>query len=222
MRSAARLMLGLALVAPALLVSEAASAQANMAHTHIGHVADRFNNTPANRGLLATAVAEVEVAVQHAGLTGQQPDNLAYMKQHTGHVLHAIDPSVEAEGPALGYGVKQAALATIQHIEMAAAFDGASVSVGIHAEHIATAARNVVRWSDELIAIAKQIQAAEEASVAAPLVEQMTALANKIAGGHDLDQDGEISWREGEGGLRQAELHTTLLKRAEGIGGDQP
>jgi hypothetical protein len=219
MRSAARLMLGLALVAPALLVSEAASAQAaNMAHTHIGHVADRFGNTPANRGLLATAIAEAEVAAQHAELAGAEPDNLAYMKQHTGHVLHAIDPSVEAEGPALGYGVKQAATAAIQHIEMAADFEGASTAVDIHAAHIATAARNVVTWCDELIAIAQQIQAADEAEAAAELIEQMAAIAGKIASGHDADGDGQIGWQEGEGGLRQAEQHATLLKRAEGLG----
>jgi hypothetical protein len=187
---------------------------------HLGHVADRFNDTPANRGLIATASAEAAVATQHAGLAGQQPDNLEYMKTHTVHVLNAIDPTVEADGPGLGYGVKKAVTGAVQHIEMAAAAPGASTAMGIHANHIATSSKNVIRWSDELIALGKQVQASTDAAEAAKLIEQMAALAEKIANGNDVNSDGTIGWQDGEGGLRQAEQHTTLLKRAEGIAGE--
>lgn len=219
MRAVARLTLGLALVAPALLVSDAVHAQTpNMAHTHLGHVADRFNDTPANRGLLATALAEAEVAAQHAGLAGEEPENLAYMKQHAVHVVHAIDPTVEAEGPALGYGVKAAATAVIQHMGMAADFEGASAAMDILGEQVLASASNVVRWSDELLAVAAQIKASEDAAATLELVGQMSVLATKIVEGQDVDEDGSISWREGEGGLRQVEAHVSLLKRAEGLG----
>jgi hypothetical protein len=238
MRAAARLMLGLTLAVPGLFAGEAATAQgapanrpaqaapaanqpaANVSHTHLGHVSDRFNDTPQNRGLLATATAEAAVATQHAGLAGQQPDNLEYMKQHTVHVLNAIDPTVEATGPGLGYGVKKAATMAVQHMEMAATAPNSSVAMGIHANHIVVATKNVVRWSDELIAIGKQIQASTDAATAAGLIKQMAALADKIANGNDVNTDGTVGWQEGEGGLRQAESISTLLKRAEGLAGE--
>jgi hypothetical protein len=189
---------------------------------HLGHVADRFGDTPANRGLLAAAVAEAGVMTQHAGLAGQQPDNLEYMKTHTVHVLNAVDPTVEANGPGLGYGVKKAAQTALQHMEMAAAAEGASTAMGIHANHIITSSRNVIRWVDELVALGKQVQASTDPAEAAKLLEQVNALAQKIANGHDVNGDGTIGWQDGEGGLRQAEQHATLLKRAEGLAGDQP
>jgi hypothetical protein len=37
-----------------------------------------------------------------------------------------------------------------------------------------------------------------------------------------VNSDGTIGWQDGEGGLRQAEQHATLLKRAEGIAGNEP
>src|SRR5262245_17122306 len=187
MRPAARLMLGMALAVPGLFASQGASAQragggapaargastpaaeapaanANMSHTHLGHVADRFNDTPQNRGFSPTAIAEAGVMTQHAGLAGQQPENLEYMKQHSVHVVNAVDPSVEATGPGAGYGVKKAAQNTLQHIEMAAAAPGASTAMSIHASHIATAAKNVIRWSDELVAIGNQVKASTDAA----------------------------------------------------------
>lgn len=219
MRTAARIVLALALVAPALLASEAGAQDRNMAHVHIGHVADRFAGTPGDAGLVAAALAEAQIAAQHAGLAGQEPENLAYMKQHTVHVLHAIDPTVEVEGPGNGYGVKQAASNAIQHITMAADWEGASTAVDLHARYISTAAGNVVRWSDELIAIGQQIQASEDAEAVVELVAEMATLADKIVNGFDVDEDGRVTWQEGEGGLRQVTDHADLLKRAEGLGG---
>jgi hypothetical protein len=235
MRAGARLTLGLALAVSGLFVGEAASAQRNQAarpaaseapanpsHLHLGHVADRFNDTPGNRGLLAAASAEAAVMTQHAGLAGQQPDNLEYMQTHTVHVVNAVDPTVEADGPGLGYGVKKAAENALRHMEMAAAAEGASTAMGIHANHIMTASRNVIRWADELTELGKQVKAATDPAEAAKLVEQINTLAQKIANGHDVNSDGTIGWQDGEGGLRQAEQHATLLKRAEGIAGNEP
>ena len=221
MRTAARLMLALALVAPALPVSVAQAQDRNMAHVHLGHVADRFAGTPSDAGLIAAALAEAQVAAQHAGLAGQEPENLAYIKQHTVHVLHAIDPTVEEEGPGGGYGAKQAAGNAIQHITMAADFEGASTAVEVLGVQIATATGNVVRWADELIAVGQQILASEDAAAVVELVAEMATLANKIVGGFDVDEDGRITWQEGEGGLRQASEHADLLKRAEGLGGPE-
>jgi hypothetical protein len=195
------------------------AAPANPSLMHLGHVADRFTDTPQNRGFAATATAEAAVMTQHAGLAGQQPDNLEYMKQHTVHVVNAVDPSVEAAGPGLGYGVKKAAQNSLQHMELAAAANGASTAMGILAKNVSASANNVVRWSDELIALGNQVKASTDAATAAGLVKQIATLAEKIANGSDANTDGTISARDGEGGLRQMESQLTLLKRAEGLAG---
>ena len=195
----------------------AIAAQGNAAHTHIGHVADGWRDTPDNQGLLPTAIAEAKIAAQHAALAAKDPSNLDAMKRHTGHVVNAVDPEAMANGPGLGYGVKRAAAGAATHIELAAKSDGASGGVTTHSNHIATSARNTVARADEIIALAGKIQMASSASAAAPLVAELNTLAEQLITGVDANGDGRTGWQEGEGGLQQAEQHLNLLKKGEGL-----
>lgn len=183
------------------------------AGTHIGHVVNGFNDTPGLRGLLPTAMAEARIAAQHATLAGAQPGNLDYMKTHAGHVIHAVDPTVIAVGPGLGYGVNKAAIGVAAHIELAAGAQGgpALPNVNTHAKHIATAARNAATRAVQLLALAQKVQAAATAAEAAALVSQMTSLADQIIAGADANGDGRITWEQGEGGLQQADEHVKLM-----------
>jgi hypothetical protein len=199
------------------LSAGSAGAQANPVHAHIGHVADAFNGTPNGMGLLPTAVAEAEIAAQHATFAAQDPSNLDAMKRHAGHVLHAIDPTLVQSGPGRGYGLKQAASGAARHIEMAASAQGASENVRTHATHVATSANNVVQRADAIIALAQQIQASTSATEAAALVQRLATLAGALVPGTDANGDGRVSWEAGEGGLQQATQHMTLLKRGEGL-----
>ncbi len=212
-----RTLSGLGLVA--LMSSPAAHAQANPAHTHMGHVADGFRGTPEGQGLLPTAVAEAEVAAQHAGLAGRDPSNLDGMKRHIAHVLNAMDPTEVESGPGLGYGVRAAAEGVVRHIGLAAGADGASDNVKTHANHIATAVGNVVTRADEVIALARRVQEATEVSAAARMVEELIELTSAIVSGTDANGDGRTGWQEGEGGLAQATQHMNLMKRGEDMGG---
>ena len=191
--------------------------QANMAHTHIGHVMDMWRDTPDQKGFLPTAIAEAEIAAQHAGLAAQSADNLDRMKAHAGHVLHAVDPSVEMQGPGLGYGVKKAAMGAAQHIEAAAGSDGASANVKTHATHVSTSANNTVTRADEIVMLAQQIRGASSAAEAAPLTERLSMLAGQLVSGIDANGDGRIGWQEGEGGLQQANQHMGFMKKGEDL-----
>jgi hypothetical protein len=184
--------------------------------THIGHIMNSFNDTPNMAGLLRVAVAEAGVATQHAGLGARTPDDLAMMKTHAGHVLHALDPStVTLTAPGQGYGVKKAAAGVVTHIELAAAAEGASANVKTHAAHVSTSAKNTVKRVDEIVALAKQIQEATTAAQAAALFNRIVPLTQQLAAGVDGNSDGRITWEDGEGGLQQAEEHVTLLLRGE-------
>jgi len=188
----------------------------NPQNPHIGHVMDRFFDTPEEMGLLPVALAEAKVALQHAGLAAGTPEDLGAMQRHAGHVLHAVDPSVEASGPGLGYGVRRAAAGVARHIGLAAGTEGASDNIKTHAQHVTAAANTVVTRADAIVALVARIRAAESASAAAPLVSQLATLAGQLLSGTDADGDGAVSWREGEGGLEQVQQHMDLMRRGEG------
>jgi hypothetical protein len=182
---------------------------------HIGHVVNGFSDTPNGRGLLPTAMAEARVAIQHAGLAAKNTTSLDAMKLHAGHVINALDPTVVATGPGLGYGVKKAATGVATHIELAAKAQGASPNVVMHATHIAMSARNTVQRADQIVALAKQIQAATSAADAAALVSQMVSQCDQLMAGADANGDGRITWEAGEGGLQQVQQHVNLMLAAE-------
>ncbi len=206
------------LALPAAVVwSGGVAAGQDMVKTHIGHVTTAFNGTPNGQGLLPTALAEAKIAAQHAGLALKSEGNLDAMKLHAGHVLHAVDPSVEMKGPGLGYGVKRAAAGVAQHISLAAKVEGASKNVMTHSNHVATAAGNVAKWSDEIVSTAQAIRAAGSAADAAPHLAHLNMLAQQVASGVDADKNGQVGWQEGEGGLQQAEMHMNLLLKGEGM-----
>lgn len=216
MRAAARLILGLALAVPGLFINEAATAQANQAHTHLANLADRYSDTPSQRGLVPTAVAEANVAAQHASMGAEATDNLGTMKLHAGHVINCVDPTLEADGPCLGYGIKKAMTAAIKEMESAAAVPGASASVRILSSHILASSKNSIRIADLVVENAKKVQAATDVTVAAEIMALMAEMAGQIQAGFDFNRDGTLD--QNEGGLTQVTQRATLLKRAEGIG----
>jgi len=201
-----------------LCVVSAAEAQ-NPVHIHIGHAADAFRGTPDGMGLLPTALAEAEVAHQHATLASRDPSSLEGIQRHMAHVIHALDPARVEGGPGLGYGVIPASDGAARHTGFAAASEGASDAVKTHATHVATAARSAMTHAEQAIERAEAIQAAERAEDAAEMLVELTALTDAILNGTDTDGNGRIGWQEGEGGLAQATRHMGLIKQAEGIGG---
>ena len=195
----------------------AAEAEPNMSHVHMGHVLTGWQDTPDQMGLLPTAQAEAEVAAQHAGFAASRPDDLDWMKLHVAHVLHAVDPSIEAEGPGLGYGVHRATQGVAQHVGFAADSEDASDNVKLHATHVETSAGNVVGWSELIVDLGQQVQAASSAAEAAPLVVEIETLTQAMLAGTDANGDGTVSWEESEGGLAQAAQHMQFMQEGEGM-----
>ncbi len=196
--------------------ANAALAQ-NMAHAHMGHVTDGWGDTPNEMGLLPTAIAEAEIAVQHAGFATDQLDNLEWMKTHAKHVLHAVDPSAIAAGPGLGYGVKHAANGVTKHIGFAAGSEEANENVKLHAVHVATSADNTVARVDEIAQYVGQVLAASKAAEAAPAAKQMLRHAKQLLDGRDADGDGNVSWKQDEGGLKASEMHMGFMRAGENL-----
>src|SRR6266850_6208263 len=115
------------------------------AHLHIGHVMTNWRDTPGTRGFLPVAVDEARVAGLHARLAAKAA-SLDEIALHAGHVLHALDPTIEPKGPGAGYGVRKAAAGALQHLDFAAKAEGATASITTHAAHVSSSLSNGLQW----------------------------------------------------------------------------
>lgn len=190
---------------------------ASKAHTHIGHVISGWKDTPEGKGFLPTAQAEAAIAAKHAGFAASSPDDLKAMKVHAGHVRHVIDPTTEASGPGLGYGLLKATNGAIKHITFASESDDASDHVKKHAFHMMTSASNAVTRTQLAMAEADAIIASSTAADAATHVTKLVELTTAIITGHDANGDGKISWKKDEGGLDVADKHMGFMIDGEGL-----
>ena len=200
-----------ALALAALCSVSAASAQVS---PHVGHVQTSFRNTPDQKGFLETALAEADVAIQHAVFGMRDLTNLEGMKLHGGHVLHAVDPTLIEGGPGKGYGLKQAAANIASHIDMAGAAEDQPAAVTTHSVHVAASARNTVQRADEIAVLAQQLRGASTAEEAKPLYEALNAKVQQLRAGLDANNDGRVGWQEGEGGLDACKTHMDLMMRS--------
>ena len=151
-------MRAIGLVAAALLrvVTVPALAQDKESHLHIARVLDAWIDTSDGLGLLPTAQAETEIALQHVALALESSD-LMDIQLHIGYVAHALNPEVEANGSGLGYGVVKAAHGVAAHNGFSAASDDAWDNVRGHAVHVSTSAGNVVGWAEAALKCAARV-----------------------------------------------------------------
>ena len=210
-----RIIVSIALVACWGLLPEAGTAQANASHTHIGHVLEAFTAAPNGAGLLATAEAEVVIALQHVQLALRDPTDIDAMKLHSRHVLNTMDPAEFTAGPGLGFGVKAAAAGIVRHIELAAGSDGASQNVKTHAAHVSAAAGSVAQRVTEIVELAGQVLTTSDYNRAFGMVERLWRLCRELTSGLDVAGDGSISIDEG--GLQHVRQHMELMAQGEGL-----
>lgn len=190
------------------------------AHAHMKHVSDGWKDTPNGLGLGPTMHSEAVIALKHANLAAKKPGDLAWLKTHIRHVRHAIDTTTEKSGPGMGYGVIKAARGVAKHIMFAAGSGDASANVKLHATHVATSAKNVVRWSNRIILLSENVLSAKagkkkDMKGAKNWTKRILETVKQIMRGTDADGDGFITWKTGEGGIAQAKQHMMLMKKGE-------
>lgn len=192
-------------------------AEAQEAHAHIGHVLTGWTDTPDGAGLLPTAQAEAAIALEHAELAMTQSQNLDWIREHSEHVAHALDPFAADGGPGLGYGLEQAALGVAARINLAAGAQDASDNVKLHAEHVVASMQNVTNWSGEAMRLIRQIRRNDNTKHASIMAGSVQHLLRCVNNGCDANTDGTIDWGPGEGGLAQAAQHMAFMKQGEGL-----
>ena len=168
-------------------------------HSHIGHVMTAWRDTPGTVGLLTVALSDTRVAAAHALLTSKS-SSLDDLKLHAGHVLHALDPAVEAKGPASGYGVKKATAGAVQHVGFAAAADNASAGLKSRAGVVTAKLNETNTTVDRAIGVAENIRAATSPTDAAAYARELLTLTSEIGAG-----------------LEQAQQEMRAMMKAEGL-----
>lgn len=156
-------------------------------HAHIGHVMTAWRDTPGTVGLLTVALSDTRVAAAHALLTSKST-SLDDLKLHAGHVLHALDPTIEPKGPASGYGAKKAAAGALQHVGFAAAAETASADLKSRAAIVSAVLTETGAAIDRAIASAQSIRAATAPAEAAAHARELPALTTAINEGLDRAQ----------------------------------
>jgi hypothetical protein len=169
------------------------------AHLHIFHVMTNWRDTPGTRGFLPVAADEARIASTHAKLAMKGP-GIDEMKLHAGHVLNALDPSLEPKGPGAGYGVKKATAGAMQHLEFATKGEGMTANIANHAAPVSAALADVARLTDQAIAVAQKARAATDAAEASKLVAELDSLTTQITAR-----------------LQEAQNHMTLMLKGEGL-----
>lgn len=185
------------------------------AQVHIRHVATGIEQTPAGRGLLATATLEAGVALLHANFAAGDLSDLAAMQLHADHALHALAGEA-GPGPGTGYGLLRALAAVATHAGLAAQASGASSAAVTHAGHVEQIVRAVSTRAERAVGVAERLRGAPSIREASPLVAELRLLAYQIAEGGDENGDGDLSL-DREAGLQQLEAHVYLLLDAEGL-----
>lgn len=170
------------------------------AHLHIGHVMTNWRDTPGSRGFLPVAIDEARVAALHAGLAAKSA-SLDDIKMHSAHVLHALDPAIEPKGPGAGYGVRNATVGALQHLDFAIKADGATAAVTTHAAQVSASLSNVLQGVDRAVATVRRIRAATDMTDALQSAADLVVLMRRIS----------------DEGLQPAQTSMNLILKAEGL-----
>ena len=206
------LVASLALACPALATPVAAQ-EGTAASVHLSNIMESWDGAPDGEGLMSLAISESQVAARHSNLAAASMDDLDAMKAHAAHVLHALDPSLVSDGPGEGYGLVQAAADIGSQIRLADFADGASETIRNHQEAVARSADNVATWAGEMVGLSREIEKATSASEAAPIARRLWTVSIQIISGTDLDDDKEILWQRGEGGIVHVQQHMSMMMR---------
>ena len=188
------------------------------ARIHLDHIARSFSDTPLGMGLLKTAMIEGEIAAAWARVAGVDTLDLGRMQRAMNNVLHAIDPVEMPVGAGMGYGFRRAAEGVDMHANLAmmAAPDSVGPSLAFHGPFMTRAAQAARARAADAIAIARQIQSAEDVRSALRLVDRLSETIRTMMYGEDRDDDGRIGQTGDEAGLAQAAYHLSLVYRVNG------
>jgi hypothetical protein len=159
-----------------------------IAHVHVGHSLTGWVDTPNQEGLLTTARRDAAIAAEHARYAVEGAADVANLKMHVGHVVHAIDPTLERQGPGTGYGLLRALDGYADHLRFAVESPDASANLKAGVGPVIDAVAAPRRDARLVLALARDVAATGKAETAVALALEIQSLCGRIVG--DIDGSG--------------------------------
>lgn len=209
--------LSLALALASLCTPALAESTMNVAHLHLHHVATEWSETPDQLGFLPTALKDANTAEMHIKLAMSSRGDLDLVKQHVGHVIHALDPTEQQSGPGTGYGLIEGAKGAEKHMLYAAQSPGASENIISSNLAVRNPLKNAASLAKSAVRRGKAILRADSTDDAADDLEAMAWLVNAMIHGIDENGDGDIAADRKEGGLAIASEGLASIMNTEGL-----
>lgn len=160
-----------------------------IAHVHVGHVVTAWPQTPGQKALFETALADAAVAVAHAGYAVDGARDAAAVRLHLGHVLHAADPQREATGPGSGYGLVRALDDSSDHLGFAQEVPDASANLKAGLPALIGALQPLRREARAIAALAAEGRSTRDAATALAYAQELQQRTHALAAQlHDVRQ----------------------------------
>ncbi|OPX54564.1 hypothetical protein SAMN02745127_02603 [Oceanospirillum multiglobuliferum] len=187
-----------------------------MTLAHINHVRSRWADTPNQVGLLTIAREEAAIARTHAHLAAKKADNTDWVKMHAVHIKHALIPNGE-KGPGKGYGLIKAVAGVQKHTMLALEQDDKSQAVALYGEQIVASTDSINMRLEQMYNLVAEILRAPRSENLSSQAHMLAKLSDQVLMGEDLNQDGEIDWRNNEPGLNQTLRYLNDLSQKEAL-----
>jgi hypothetical protein len=174
-----------------------------------------------NAGLLAGAISEGEIALQHTGLASEAT-TLGGLYLHAEHTINALrgeqvdhDADGRGENPGRGTGVYRFLDLIAEQLTIAGNGPGVSLTIQRDIERVRVCLDNARVLAGQVIELETLLLNAADL----PSIEEQktasTVLADRMVNGYDQDGNGQIEALEGECGLRQIETFGILMSSIE-------
>lgn len=153
----------------------------SIAHVHVGHAVTAWPDTPGKKGLFDIAQQEAKIVAEHAGYAVAGAKDIREVKLHLGHVLHALNPALEKEGPGTGYGLMKSLDGSSDHLGFAAEVKDVSAQLKSGLPTVITALKPLRQEAQVLAILSRDARQTSDLAQVVAYAEEVRQRSEKLA-----------------------------------------
>jgi serine/threonine protein kinase len=166
--------------------------------------------------LLASALAEAQIASQHAGLA-QRSSTIGGMHLHNEHTVNILlgtqddyDGDGSGQNPGFGVGLPRLIDLIEAQLDTVANAPAATRRLQANLENIRVCLENARLFADQIVELEKEMLAATDITAVSQPALDSTRIATALINGVDTNGNGQVEPFEGECGLNQVTTYGLL------------